>query len=44
VSLDPQLALRDVVSASIYVHLVVRKGYDVTNFELILVVIEHEMS
>jgi hypothetical protein len=43
VSLDPQLALGYLVSAGMYVYTVVREGNDVTDFELVLIVVEHEV-
>jgi hypothetical protein len=43
VPLDPQLALGYLVSPSVYVRAIVRQGYDVTDFDLIFVVVEHEV-
>lgn len=44
VPLDIQLSLRYVISTGVYVKVVVGEGDDVTDFELILVVVEKEMT
>jgi hypothetical protein len=44
VSLDPQLALWYLVSTSVYVCSIVCKGYNVADFKLVFVVVEHEVS
>jgi hypothetical protein len=44
VSLDPQLSLGYLVSPSVYVGTVVGEGNDVADFDLVFVVVEHEVA
>jgi hypothetical protein len=44
VSLDPELPLRYLFPSCVYVCVVVCKGYDMADFELIFVVVEHEVT
>jgi hypothetical protein len=44
VPLDPQLALWYLVSPSIYICAVVRERNDVADFDLVFVIVEHEVA
>jgi hypothetical protein len=44
VSLHEQLALGDFLAAAVYVSLVMSQRYDMTDFKLVRVVIEHQKS
>lgn len=44
VSLDPQLSLGYLVSSSVYVGAVVCERNDVADFDLVVVVVEHEVA
>lgn len=44
IAFDPQLAFGDFLSTCIDVDSVVCEGYHMTNFELIFVIVEHEVS